>query len=107
MSEQGSGSDDERRDERGGLGMPDETDGERAVVLAAVAQDGGADDPGDAPSRRPPATRPDERGPEGEAPGEQDDRGEHDCAGRAPPARADVRAASPGGRRFRRSLRVG
>ena len=45
--QKGGGCDDERRDERGGLGMADEADGERAVVLTAVTQEGRADEPGD------------------------------------------------------------
>ena len=52
--QEGSGSDDERRDECGGLGMADESDGERAVVLTAVAQEGRADQSRRRPSRRAP-----------------------------------------------------
>ena len=52
--QQGCGGDDQGRDERGGLGMTDETNSQRAVVLAAVAQHRGADRPGDRRSRRSP-----------------------------------------------------
>ena len=69
------GSHDECRDERSGLGVPDDADGERALVLASVAQDGGADDPRQHRGRDCRGeTR--ERRPEGEAPGQQDDGGE-------------------------------
>ena len=84
--QEGSGSDDERRDECGGLGMADESDSERAVVLTAVAQQGRADHPGHGrrgSSRRETGGRSTER----DHPGNQRHRGEHELRGAFPPKR--------------------
>ena len=68
--------DDQRHHERSGLRVPDDADGQRALVLAAIAQDGRADDPRQ--------RRGGERGQragvglaERDQPGEQHDAGEH------------------------------
>ncbi len=95
--QQGCGGDDQGRDERGGLGMTDETNSQRAVVLAAVAQHRGADRPGDGGrgDRRDQAGR---RGTESEPPGQQRHGGQHDlCGALLSECERPRRHAPPGG----------
>ena len=88
--QQGGGSDDECRDECGGLGMTDESNGEGAVVLTAIAQEGRADHPGDGgrgDGRHDALGRSTER----ESPGKQDHQGEDELGGPLPSDRKRTR----------------
>ena len=81
--QESSSSDDECRHERGGLGMTDESNSQRAVVLTAIAQEGRTDHPRDT-GRGDCRDEPGRRSTEGEPPGEQRDPGESELRAALP-----------------------